>query len=73
KQPSGDHAAISRFLTPLSSFVDSIDKAAGFVASGNLPQALALLGQAATVEQQAAQNAHAYGLLRCEELLPSLS
>ncbi|HET8980919.1 MAG TPA: hypothetical protein VFN87_22390 [Solirubrobacteraceae bacterium] len=73
KQPKADHAAIGRFLTPLSSFVDAIDKAAGLVASGDLPQALALLGQTATVEQQAAQNAHAYGLLRCEALLPSLT
>jgi hypothetical protein len=73
KQPSGDRAAIKRFLTPLAQVVDAIGKAAAAVASGQLPAALGLLQQAAPVAQDATAAARAYGMRQCETVLGALT
>jgi hypothetical protein len=73
KQPSGDHAAINRFLTPLGKVVDAIGKAAAAVGSGQLPAALGLLEQAGPVAQDATAAARAYGMRQCEMVLAALA
>jgi hypothetical protein len=72
KQPSGDHAAINRFLTPLAQVVDAIGKAAAAVSSGQVPAALGLLEQAGPVAQDATSAARAYGMRECETVLSAL-
>lgn len=72
RQPSGDHAAIERFLTPLASVVDAIGQAATALGSGQAPQALALLQQVAPVAQQVASAAQAYGLTQCGSVVSAL-
>ncbi len=72
KQPSGDHAAIQRFLTPFTKIVDELGAAASAVAAGRLPQAMALLQHAGPVAQAASSGAQAYGLSQCAEVLPPL-
>jgi hypothetical protein len=72
KQPSGDHAAIERFLTPLAQVVDAIGKAAVAIGSGQVPAALGLLEQASPVAQDATAAAHAYGMHQCETVLAAL-
>ena len=73
KQPSGDHTAIERFLTPLGQVVNAIGKAALAVGSGQLPAALGLLEQAAPVAQDATAAAHAYGMRQCETVVAALA
>jgi len=72
QQPSGDHAAIEQFLTPLAQVVDAIGKAAAAVGSGQLPAALGLLEQAAPEAQDATAGAQAYGMRQCETVLAAL-
>lgn len=72
KQPSGDHAAIERFLTPLGRVVDAIGKAAVAVGSGQVPAALGLLEQAGPVAEDATAAAQAYGMRQCETVLAAL-
>ena len=72
KQPSGDRAAIKRFLTPLAQVVDAIGKAGAAVGSGQVPAALGLLEQAGPVAQDATSAAQAYGMRQCETVLSAL-
>lgn len=73
KQPSGDRAAIKRFLTPLAQVVDAIGKAAAAVGGGQLPAALGLLERAGPVAQDATAAAQAYGMRQCETVLAVLA
>jgi hypothetical protein len=73
KQPSGDRAAIKRFLTPLAQVVDAIGKAAAAVGGGQLPAALGLVQQAGPVAQDATAAAQAYGMRQCETVLAALA
>ncbi len=72
KPPSGDHAAVERFLTPFAKIVDELGTAASAVAAGQMPRALALLEHAGPVAQDASNGAQAYGLGQCAEVLPPL-
>jgi hypothetical protein len=72
RQPSGDHAAIQRFLTPFAKIVDSLGAAAAAVTAGQMPQALALLEHAAPVAQAASSGAQAYSLDQCATVVPPL-
>jgi hypothetical protein len=72
RQPSGDHGAIERFLTPLASVVDAIGQAATALGSGQAPQALALLQQVQPVAQQVASAAQVYGLRQCGSVVLAL-
>ena len=73
KQPSGDHAAIEQFLTPLSHVVTTIGQASTVLASGQPQQGLALLLQQAQPEaQRVASAAQSYGLTQCGMLLSAL-
>jgi hypothetical protein len=73
RQPSGDHAAIERFLTPLASVVDAIGQAATVLGSGQAPQALGLLQQVQPVARQVTSAAQAYGLRECGSLFSALA
>ncbi|MFI4985493.1 MAG: hypothetical protein ACHP93_04140 [Solirubrobacterales bacterium] len=72
RQPSGDHAAIERFLAPLASVVDAIGQAATALGSGQAPQALGLLQQVQPVAQQVTSAAQTYGLQQCGSVLSAL-
>lgn len=72
RQPSGDHAAIERFLTPLASVVDAMRQAAAALGSGQAPQAFALLQQLQPVAHQVTNAAQAYGLRQCGSVLSPL-
>lgn len=72
KQPSGDHAAIERFLTPLASVVGTIGQAASTLSAGQGPQALGLLEQVQPVAQQVTSAAQAYGVQPCGSILAAL-
>lgn len=72
KMPSGDQAAIKRFLTPLGGVVQAIGQAATAVRGGQVPAALGLLEQAGPVAQDATDAAHAYGIRECETVLAVL-
>ena len=72
RQPSGDHAAIERFLTPLATVVDAIGQAAAALRSGQAPEALALLQRAQPVSQQVTGAAQAHGLRQCESVVSAL-
>lgn len=68
-QPSGDHAAIEKFLTPLSSVVGTIGTARTALSNGQAVQALGALQGLQTVAQQLATAAKAYGLHACESVV----
>jgi hypothetical protein len=72
RQPSGDHAAIERFLTPLASLVDAIGQAAIALGSGQAPQALALLQRVQPIAQQVTSAAETYGLRQCGSVVSPL-
>jgi Tfp pilus assembly protein PilP len=72
RQPSGEHAAIERFLTPLASIVEAIGKATTAMSSGQAPQALGLLAQVQPVTQQATSAAQAYGVPQCGTVVSAL-
>jgi hypothetical protein len=71
-QPSADHKAIQKFLTPLASIVDSMSKAASALSEGQGPQALALLQTAQPLAQQVTGAAKDYGLVQCQSILSAL-
>lgn len=73
EQPSGEHAAIERFLTPFSSVVSAIGQAAAAVEKGQGQQALGLLEQVRPASEQATSGARAYGLTQCETVLSALA
>ena len=68
-QPSGDHAAIQKFLTPLTSVVKAIGQAASSLAKGSVTGALLLLQQVQPLVGQVTSAAHAYGLGKCSQIL----
>jgi hypothetical protein len=72
RQPSSDHAAIERFLTPLASLVDAIGQAATALGSGQAPQALALLQRVQPIAQQVTSAAETYGLRQCGSVVSPL-
>ena len=71
-QPSGDRAAIERFLTPLAAVVVAIGHAASALGSRQAPTALALLEQAQPIAQQVTSGAQDYGLTQCESVVSAL-
>lgn len=71
-QPSGDHAAIERFLTPLHTVVAAIGMAASVLRGGQPLQALGLLQAVQPAAQQLTSAARAYGLADCSRLLAAL-
>jgi hypothetical protein len=68
-QPSGDHAAIEKFLTPLSNVVDTIGTAGTALSNGQAVQALGALQGLQTVAGQLASAAKAYGLHTCQSVV----
>lgn len=71
-QPTGDHARIAKFLTPLSTIVDSIASAASGLKKGEGPQALATLAADQAVAKQVTRAARSYGLHQCESIFSAL-
>lgn len=69
KEPSADHAAIERFLTPSGQVIDAIGQAASALKSGDTVTALAALQQIQTVAEDANGAARAYGLEQCGSVL----
>jgi len=72
RQPGGDHAAIEKFLTPLSTVVKAIGSAATTLTGSQPLAALALLQQVQPTAAQVTTAAQSYGLTRCEQILGSL-
>lgn len=73
EQPSGGHAAIESFLTPLGSVVSAIGKAAEDLDKGQAQQALGVLEQIRPTSQQATAAADAYGMTSCGTVLAALA
>jgi hypothetical protein len=71
-QPAGDHAAITRFLTPLSAIVDSIGTVSSGLKKGQGAQALAQLQSDQTLATQVTSAAKKYGLRECETIFSAL-
>lgn len=72
KQPSGEHAAIERFVKPFSEVAGAIGKAAAALEKGQARQALELLEQIRPASEQATAGSRAYGLKQCETVLAAL-
>jgi hypothetical protein len=70
--PSGDRAAIARFLNPLTTVVDSIGKAAAALRKGQGLEAVSLLAEMQPTAQKVASAAHAYGFRQCTQVLSPL-
>lgn len=71
-QPAGDHARIAKFLTPLSSIVQSIATALSGLKKGQGTQALAQLQADQTLAQQVTSAAKSYGLRQCQTIFSAL-
>jgi len=71
-QPAGDHARIAKFLTPLSTIVDSIATAASGLKQGQGAQALAQLQADQSLAAQVTSAAKSYGLSQCETIFSAL-
>lgn len=71
-RPAGDHAAIARFLTPLSAIVDSIGTVSSGLRKGQGTQALAQLQADQALAQQVTVAAKGYGLRQCETIFSAL-
>lgn len=69
EQPSGDRAAIERFLDPTKSVVDAIGVAGAALAQGDSVRALSVLQQIQSTAQQANDAARAYGFHECGSVL----
>lgn len=72
QQPSGDHAAIERFLTPLAGLVDAIGRAGAALRGGQPQRALAQLAEVQPTSQQVTRAANAYGMRQCGSVLTAL-
>jgi hypothetical protein len=68
-QPTGDHAAIERFLKPLETIVAAVGQAVSSLHSKTPTAALGLLEQLAPTAAQVKSAAHAYGLTQCKQIL----
>ena len=71
-QPSGGHAAIARFLSPLRSVVSALGRAARALASNQAPQALSILQAAQPLAGAVTSAAQAYGLTQCASVFSAL-
>jgi hypothetical protein len=71
-QPAGDHAAIAKFLMPLSAIVDSIGTVSSGLKKGQGAQALAQLQSDQTLATQVTSAAKKYGLRQCETIFSAL-
>jgi hypothetical protein len=71
-QPSGDHAAIARFVSPLRSIVSALSRAARALSTGQAPQALSILQAAQPLAAEVTSAAQALGLAKCESVLSAL-
>jgi len=72
KQPSGDHAAIERFLTPFAGVTSALGHAATSLTEDQSQQAFATLEQLRPVSQEARSGAQAFGLAQCKTMIASL-
>jgi len=71
-QPEADHAAIAKFLTPLSAIVDSMRTAINGLKQGQGAQALEQLQADQTPAQQVTAAAKKYGLRQCQTIFSAL-
>ena len=71
-KPAGDRARIAKFLTPLSSIVQSIATALSGIKKGQGTQALAQLQADQTLAQQVTSAAKSYGLRQCQTIFSAL-
>jgi hypothetical protein len=69
-EPAGAHAAIERFVSPLSTIVAAVGQAATTLRSKTPANAIGLLAQLSSTAQQVKTAARAYGLVTCEQALP---
>ena len=72
-QPSGDHAAIAKFLDPLASIVTALGKALADLHAGHAIDAAALFSDAIPTAQTVRSAASTYGFKDCPSLLAALS
>ena len=72
KQPSGASKQIGKFLTPLSSIIDSIGKGATALGQRNAAAAISALEGAQALPRQIATAAGDYGLTQCGAIFSSL-
>ena len=72
-QPSGDHAAIAKFLDPLASIVSALGKALADLRAGHAVDAAALFSDAIPTAQTVRSAAISYGFKDCPKLLAALS
>ena len=70
--PSGDHAAIARFLNPLSTVVHSIGTAASALRGGQALVAASLLAEVEPTASKVAAAARAFGFRQCTQILSPL-
>jgi hypothetical protein len=68
-EPAGAHAAVERFLQPLSMIVAAVGQAVSSLHSKTPANALGLLEQLAPTAQQVKTAAKGYGLVPCEQVL----
>jgi len=72
KQPSGDHAAIEAFLTPLAAVVTAVGDATADLRAGNSAKAVQLFEQTLSIAPQVTSAAQAYGYMQCSQLVSAL-
>jgi hypothetical protein len=72
-QPSGDHAAIAKFLGPLTAIVRAVGTATDDLRAGKAVDAASLFSAAIPTAQTVRSAAAAYGLHSCPNLLSALS
>ena len=69
-EPAGAHAAIERFVSPLTTIVNAVGQAETTLRSKTPTNAIGLLAQLSSTAQQVKSAARAYGLVTCEQALP---
>lgn len=72
-QPSGDHAAIAKFLDPLASIVSALGKALADLRAAHAIDAAALFSDAIPTAATVRSAAVSYGFKDCPKLLAALS
>jgi hypothetical protein len=72
EQPSGDHAAIEKFLKPFSEVVAALGQSATMISKGQAQQGFAALAQVRPASQRATSAAVGYGLTECKTVLAAL-
>jgi hypothetical protein len=71
-RPSGDRAAIAKFMNPLSTVVHSFSRAASALRGGQAIVAVSLLAEVQPIAQRVATAARAYGFKQCTQVLSPL-